>query len=405
MYLTILNLMNQEQTRMMIVACLLLTIAAGLSVLPFYFIYLLLVSLTSPPIEPGSYLVPIFSILVSYFFAYLFLFAGYHVSHILAYDVLYDVRVELASRMLHFPLGFFIETTTGDLQTTLDENVEKLELFLAHHFPEMVALIIIPSFLILLTLLLDLIMGLLIAGTLGGALCIALYARRDFAPMMHKVLKNQARLHAAILEHLQGIRIIRSFSFSPAISTRFRQEMDRYRRTAVSWNERMAPPLSLYQAVITSTLAVIVPAGGYLYLTGEMALPVFFFFLVAGTLFGRLLLRIYSILRYLNEEYESMERIGRVLKTPLLSEPEIGILPGSYTVTFDQVRFGYQEYEVLHGISFTIPEGTITAIVGPSGAGKTTIARLIPRFYEVDEGRIFIGGVDIRSMKTADLVS
>lgn len=405
MYFQILRLMNREQACKMILACIFLIVAAGLSVLPFYFIYLIITDLSAASQNITGYFINIGYIMGTYVIAYVFLFLGYHISHILAYEVLYDVRINIADLMMRFPLGYFIDTRTGDLQVTMDENVEKLELFLAHHFPEMVALIIVPIALVILTFFINSIMGLLIALTLGTALLIVIYARRDFAPAMRMVLENQARMHAAILEHLQGLRIIRAFSLASSSSTRFRKEVERYQNFAVTWYRRVAPAFSIFQAIITSTLVVIVPAGGYLYLIGEISAPVFFFFLVSGTLFGRLLLRIYTILRYLNEEFECMERIGRIMSVPTLLEPAVGKEPDSFTVTCENVRFGYGASEVLQGISCTIREGTIAAIVGPSGAGKTTISRLIPRFYDPDEGRILIGGIDIREMRTSTLMS
>lgn len=405
MYLTILNLMNKSQKTKMLISCLILTFAAGFSVLPFYFIYVIINNLADSITDLSSYLVIIGFILISYFFAYVLLFLGYHVSHILAYEVLYDVRSDLADRMIRFPLGFFIDTNTGDLQVTLDENVEKLELFLAHHFPEMVSLIIVPVALVILTIIINPGLGELIAVTLLISLLIVIYARRDFAPAIRKVIENQARMHAAILEHLQGIKVIRTFSHAHANKSAFRREMGRYRDSSVAWNMKMAPPFSVYQAIITSMLMVIVPAGGWMFLSGGITAGEFFFFLITGTLFGRLLLRIYSILRYLNEEFECMERINKIKAVPALPSPDIEKKPDTFSVVFEKVNFSYSRLQVLGDLSFEVPEGSTTAIVGPSGAGKTTIARLVPRFYDPTGGRVLIGGVDIRDIRDSDLTS
>jgi ATP-binding cassette, subfamily B, bacterial IrtA/YbtP len=383
----------------------LLILASIFSIMPFYYIYLLISELLKTVPDPAIMIRMLLFTLVSYFLAYAFLFLGYHVSHEAAYNILCDLRVEMAEKLLKLPLGFFNRTTTGAVAATMNENVEKLELFLAHHFPEMMPVVFVPICLSILLFGIDWRMALAAIGPVAAALIIVLLSRYGWRRRVVEYLKAQDRMKSAIIEYIQGIKVIKIFNLDDESRIQFRDNMAGWARSNVSWNEKIAPPMTIYQAIVTSTLIFIVPVGFWLQSRGSLGKSELLLFLIMGTLFGKVFLRIYSVLRFSREEAECMQRINSIRDAEALAVPAVTIMPRNNSVTFSNVRFGYGDYQVLKGMSFHVDEGEKLAIVGPSGAGKSTIARLIPRLWDVDSGKVLIGGANVKSISTETLMS
>lgn len=383
----------------------LLILASVFSIIPFYCIYLLIAELLKTVPDTMAMARLLFFTLFSYFLAYAFLFLGYHVSHEAAYKILCDLRVELAVRLLRVPLGFFSRTTTGAVATTMNENVEKLELFLAHHFPEMMPVVFVPVCLAVLLFVVDWRMAVAAVGPVLIALIIVLVNRHGWRRRVVEYLKAQDRMRSAIIEYIQGIKVIKTFNLDEDSRKRFRDTMAGWTNGCVTWNEKIAPPLTVYQAIVTSTLVFIIPTGFWLQSRGSLGTSELLLFLIMGTLFGKIFLRIYSVLRFTKEEAECMQRINGIRQADILAVPETALMPRDNSLTFKDVRFGYGDFEVLKGVSFHVGEGEKVAIVGPSGAGKSTIGRLIPRFWEVESGEVLVGGANVRTIPTEALMS
>ena len=157
-----------------------------------------------------------------------------------------------------------------------------------------------------------------------------------------------------------------------------------------------APPLLSFKAILDLGFTFILLVGAYLFLGGEITLFTFLIFLILG-------LRAYEPIKALTISFEivrvtevTINRIRQLLDTPPLPQPVDGPVPETFGIEFKEVTFAYDESPVLQNVSFTIPEKTITALVGPSGAGKTTITSLIARFWDVDAGEVRIGGINIK---------
>ncbi len=306
---------------------------------------------------------------------------------------------------MRLPLGYFNKATTGELSTTMNENVEKLELFLAHHFPEMMSIVFVPLFLCALLFGIDWRMAVASVAPVGVGLLIVLVSRGGWNAMVASFLAARETMNSAVIEYVQGIKVIKIFNLAAASREQYRASMARWAESCIAWNEKIAPPLDIYQAIVTSTLLFILPVGFWLHVGGSLPLGALLLFLIMGSLFGKLFLRIYTINRFAMEEAQCMERVERVRRAPALPEGTFGGTPCDYGVTFRNVRFGYGDSEVLHGIDFHVAQGKKLAVVGPSGAGKSTLARLVARFWDVDAGAVEIGGVDVRRLSSETLMA
>jgi ABC-type multidrug transport system fused ATPase/permease subunit len=157
--------------------------------------------------------------------------------------------------------------------------------------------------------------------------------------------------------------------------------------------------------LVAANLVVILPVGAWLYMSGSLSMPTLILFMILGIGFSAPLLKLINRISAFQEILEGEKRINGILKEKPLLEPEIDKKLSSFDIKFLNIHFSYNGTEVLHDVNFVVPQNTVTALVEPSGAGKTTIARLIPRFWDVNRGEISIGGINIKDMKTERLMS
>ena len=309
--------------------------------------------------------------------------------------------------MTQLPLGYFNKKNTGELETIMNENVERLEFFLAHHLPEMMAIIFVPPFLLVSLFILDWRMALASSFLIFLALAIVILFGRNWSEIVKNFLIAQTKVNSTIIEYTQGIAAIKAFNQTTESFQKYQKNMAMWRNNLVKWSKKTALPFTLFEAFISSTLIVILPVGIWLYNNGTLTKEIFLFFLLIGPIFGGLFTRIYQFLKYYIEEEECMKRVNKLRNAPIIIDSKEDKIPSCFDITFKNVNFSYEgkEKDVLRDISFTIPQGSICALVGPSGAGKTTITRLIPRFWDVEKGEILIGEHDIRKLPLNRLLS
>jgi ATP-binding cassette subfamily B protein len=389
----------------LIFACTLHAIACGLAIIPFYLIYLLFLEVFSTsPNEAQVWwilaLIPVVYVAMSAVLVY-----AYNISHVAAYQILYKVRIQLGKKLSKLSLGFFDDRNTGELKTVINENVEMLEFFLAHHLPEMISTIAVPVFLGIFLFIMDWRMALASVLPVALALTVIIIKGRGWGEMIDAYLEAQSQVNSTVVEYVQGIKVIKAFNQTAESFKKYQENMAFWKDSVIKWSRQRAAPFSLYQGLITSTLTFIIPIGLWLYIRGELTIETFLLFLIIGPTFGGLFMRIYEFLRYGMEEKECMDRINNILDAENIDDSgKKGV--ETFDITFKNVFFGYNTRKpVLNDINFHVPQGTRCALVGPSGSGKTTIARLMARFWDVDYGKIMIGGCDLRELSLKNLLS
>jgi ATP-binding cassette, subfamily B, bacterial len=345
-----------------------------------------------------------------------------HVSHIAAYDALYDIRIELAKKLGAMPLGWFDRRNTGAIKRVLHENVEKMEEALAHAIPELAAALSVPLLSIIALFIVDWRMALVllitpILGTLFAGWLMQLTA--DDNRIYNEFLD---RMNSTIIQYINGMKVIKAFTQSQASFADVKKLVYDIGVYYIEMGERAQNPWAAATVAFRTGPLFAVPIGLILYNNQTLDLPTLVLFMVMSQGFAR---SIYAFMMHgsmaIYQIVWSMQRIDNLFVQPSLSEPEKPRQPEGYDIVFENVGFSYgcplsagtvgapadgasTPERVLDGVSLTIPHGSVTALVGPSGAGKTTIARLIPRFWDVDEGSIRIGGVDIRQIESTELM-
>ena len=326
-------------------------------------------------------------------------------SHLAAYDLLHALRMRLAGKLATLPLGYFDRKNTGQIKKVVSEDVENLEVFFAHNFPDfmgaLIYLLVAASVLLAVDWRLALAAMAVIPLGIGFQGLVLSRDKKEIGQWFSAVEK----MNAVMVEYIQGIAVIKAFNhtvrsfakFSDAIRACHRME----NRTCAKW----FLPMSVFYVSIAANLLVVLPAGAWLYLRGMVSLETFVFFLLMGIGFGDPLQIMLQIGGQMEKNLEGLSRIRSVLDADSLPEEKPGQVPG-HDISGARVRFGYtRNVPVIRDVDFAVPRGRFIALVGPSGSGKSTLARLICRFWDVDSGTIRWGDADIRQVETGDLMA
>ncbi|MEO0644547.1 MAG: ABC transporter ATP-binding protein [Cyanobacteria bacterium J06650_10] len=390
-------------------SALLAAIGAGLGLVPYYLIYLVSLRLFDPS-AAGSGLTT----------AYMLSLAGIavgavvgkavctgisaHFSHVAAFNILYDLRIELARQLGRLPLGYFGDRTTGEIKKILHEDVEQLEQGLAHLIPDVVAGVTVPLLAGILLFLVDWRMTL--ATLASAAIALGLFALMMVRFDMSAYNALLAKMNGVVIQYINGMKVIKAFTRTDFSFAQLQDVVEEMRQVYVRTTRTSALPMAVMLTLMRSAAITVVPVGIALYLSGSLSVSTFVLFVVMGIGFNRPIMAV--LFHGMTGFYQinaASKRITAVFDQPAIVDPANVQQPENNQITFKSVSFGYGEDSVLNQISFTAPAGGVTALVGPSGAGKSTIAKLIPRFWDVKEGEICIGGVNIQDLAVEQLMA
>ncbi|GBF74950.1 ABC transporter ATP-binding protein [Paenibacillus sp. 598K] len=343
------------------------------------------------------------------------LYIGGMCSHIAAFNILYRLRLRLAEHVSRVPMGYHTKTATGELKKIIETSVEKIESFLAHQLPDTVSALLMPLLLLGYLFWIDWRM----AGILLLPLLAAFWLQaRVFASEQGKQAYRDYQyaledMNATGVEYVRGMQAVKLFGLTADSFLTFKHAVTQYRDIALTITRLCKTSYSLFFVLVASLVIFVVPLGIWL-MRGTpdnqaMAITFTAFLILAPGLSAPVLKLIY-LGGGLREIAEGNRRIEAVLSEPITVEPAMPRRPERFDIVFREVSFAYEhsssrDYKpVLQGVDFLARAGEMTALVGPSGGGKSTIANLLLRFWDVSQGEIAIGGVPIREMGTERLM-
>jgi ATP-binding cassette subfamily B protein IrtA len=401
--MTLFSLARQHRLKLSLSA-LFAVLSSALSLAPFYIIYLIAVELLEPPIDQDLVwqLAGIF--VGAVIGRFLLFFLSLMTSHIAAFCLLYDLRILLAERLGKLPLGYFNQRTTGSIKKVLSEDVEQIELFVAHHIPDLTSAIVLPLMTVVFFFALQWQLALAALLPIPIAYYFITRMSQGMDTIMVEFHDAMESMNGTIVEYVRGMPVVKIFNQTVQSFTRFQESVFNYRALVTETTYQMAPPWGAFLAVVGSSLIFILPPGVWMYMHDDISLSLLLLFLILGSGYLLPLPRIIGFGTNISRINEGVSRIDKVLQHPPIQVPDTPQLPQHYDVEFRKVSFSYGEHQVLNQVSLKVPEGSVTALVGPSGAGKTTIARLIPRFWDIEQGEILIGGVNIKDIPPAALM-
>ena len=328
------------------------------------------------------------------------------ISHIAAYHILEGLRLRLTDRFLKAPLGDVEGHSIGEIKSIMVEKIENMEPPIAHMIPEGSGHILLPviSFIALLTL--DWRIALASLVTVPLSLVFMTLTMIISGKSFTQYDESNAHMNSTIVEYIEGIEVIKAFGRAGTSYEKYAKAILDYKKFVVKWLSSTWITMKMTFALFPSTLLGTLPVGLYLTMHGQLTISQ----LVLAVMLSMSMVTSFAKIEVFSENLREMqyniERIQDFLTMKELPEPSVYANINSYDVKLENVHFSYsgeEKDEVLHGIDLTMPAGSFTALVGPSGGGKSTVARLISRFWDVTSGSITIGGVNIREIPLSQL--
>lgn len=337
-------------------------------------------------------------------------FAALMLSHLAAFRIETNMRRRAMERLMHVPLGFFDTQNTGRMRKIIDEDSGQTHTFVAHLLPDVAGSLVAPVGVIVLLLTVDWQLGLASMIPLVGAFGIMGYMMSPGKNRFQRMyLDAQEKMSAEAVEYVRGIPVVKVFQQTVFSFKRFHDSIISYRDLVIRYTLQWRTPMSAYTVAINAFAFVLVPVAIILAAHG-MRPAVVVSDLVLYVVIAPVIAANVMKAMYLNQNLfmanEAVDRLEKLTSTAPLPDSLTTEKPHSADVCLHDVSFRYDgaAKDTLSHVSLTIEEGRTVALVGASGSGKTTIARLIPRFWDVREGSVTIGGTDVRKMDKAELM-
>ncbi|MBN7767174.1 ABC transporter ATP-binding protein [Pectobacterium brasiliense] len=341
--------------------------------------------------------------------SYLLRLLAFNQSHYAAFRLENQIRSALAEQLARIPLGEVQRLGTGSLAKIVQDDVKALHLFVADSTPLYARAFVAPLCTGALLFWLDwrLALAALLVLVIGAV--VLMLAMRNAGEMNQRYNHAREEVSTAVIEFVQAMPVVRTFDTGASTFGRYQQALENYLDVLTRWYQQAGFSARFSFAVLNPlpTLLVLCWVAYGFYYAGELDFSLWVAVLLLGNGMAEAVMPMMALNHMVAKTRLSISRIQDVLALSPLPETESDALPADASVSFEQVSFRYDQHAsdwVLEDVSFQVPAGSVTALVGTSGAGKTTVARLIPRFWDVTVGRILIGGVDIRQMKTATLM-
>lgn len=325
-------------------------------------------------------------------------------SHKGAYGALFRVRCMITEHLSKVPLGALDERRTGDIKTVLNEDIEKLELCLAHNIPELVGFATGPVVIFIYLMTINVPLAMISLIPLGITLIIMVGCFAFMAGMMPRVTEAMANFNSVIIEYINGMKLIKAYNMSRHSFQKFSGAIEEENRIWNKVSRKTGPFYAAFIVVLECGMALIIPIGGRLFLNGSITASIFLLFAYIGSLYLSELLPLQQLSMELAQSLNGVRKAKQILDLPIFDS--VGDFPKSHDVTLKAVRFSYDgKPDVLTDCDLHVAEGEKVAIVGASGAGKTTVIELISRFYDVTDGEVLIGGQNIKDIAYEKLLN
>ncbi len=345
----------------------------------------------------------------------LFSFLGSFGAHKVAFKILYNFRIRVMEHMGRLSIGFFAKNTTGSIQKTMDGNIEKLEGFIAHMLPDILGSAAVLAVLFGGLFMLNgwLAVTVLVAIIGSMALQFTMFGGKKGKTLWSEVAGAAKDMTGAFSEYVKGIAEVKLFGLTGTITKGLNDNIRKYEKWELRQYKRSAPAYTAYKTIVISLLSFVLPVGVLLISMHpgdkQLMLSLLMALIVTPAVYDPLMTCI-SYGAQMGQLSVGLDSIDKIMETKPISKARYPKVPDQYDVEFKDVSFSYKEASdplrsmALAGLSFHAKQNSITALVGPSGGGKSTVGQLLSRFWDVESGEIYIGGINIQQIDPACLM-
>ena len=387
------------------ITCAIISVIGG--IIPYFGVYQIIIQFFDGKATGEIILFWAVICLAGYVINVLFYGIAMSLSHRSAYSALTNIRLAISDRLMRAPLGVTLGKTAGNLKNTIVDKVEKLELPLAHIIPEGISNLILPVAVFIYMLIIDWRMA--FAAFAGVPIGVAAYAivMTTFGKKYEEQAQATNHANSMIVEYVEGIEVVKMFGRSGSSYEKFTDSIVNLKNFILEWFKSTNKLMHFADTVMVSTLLGILPVGMLLFARGVITPAEFVMCIILSMGIIGPITWFATMVNYYKEIEYAIKEAGELLNLMELEDASETVDLQDFSIKLQNVCFAYNEEsgDVLHSINLTLPQGNFTALVGSSGSGKSTIARLIVRFWDVRDGSISIDGVDIRKIPLSQLSS
>lgn len=331
-------------------------------------------------------------------------------THVAAFYTAFNMKSKALRHMSELPLGYFIDNPSGKLRKIIDENSKMTESFIAHLLPDLTGAVTTFAVMPVILLVFDWRLGIICLVPMGVGFFIQYKSiTGDSIKYIRQYQDSLENMNNEAVEYVRGIPVVKVFQQTVYSFKSFYNTIMEYKKFVIKFCQEFKNPMTLFTTVINGTFVLLIPAGIILIKSSYDSLKFlqnFIFYILFIPLCSMMINKIMYIGEAKSVADESVKRIASLLKEKKLGKPVEAKFPDNYGIEFSNVSFTYKgkDKSAVNNVSFTIPQGTTTALVGESGSGKTTIGALIPRFWDIEKGKILVGRVDIKEIEMSELM-
>lgn len=374
-------------------------IGVGLGVIPYFSVANIINNIVEGKVEIGAYIPYILAVLVGLLGSVLFHELSTIISHNLAYRVIEGKRKKLVDKLSKISMGEIEKRSSGQWSQFMVETLDKMEQPIAHVIPEVIANLLIPIVLVVIIFIMDWRIGVANLLTIPLGLLFFMMMMRGYEEKSKRYQEASKAMNTIMVEYVNGIKVIKAFNKSASSFGKFKETVNENKKSMLDWYLSVCFSMTGAMETIPATMIFVLPTSLYLFMQGSVEMSSLIMCILLSYASYKPLIKAMSHLETMANVKMVMKEINKVMEIPDLERGKQLKHIKSYDVEFQNVSFAYDESKnVLNNISFKANEKELTAIVGDSGGGKSTIAKLIAGFWNIDKGKIFIGDVDLNDM-------
>lgn len=374
-------------------------IGVGLGVIPYFSVANIINNIVEGKVEIGAYIPYILAVLVGLLGSVLFHEFSTIISHNLAYRVIEGKRKKLVDKLSKISMGEIEKRSSGQWSQFMVETLDKMEQPIAHVIPEVIANLLIPIVLVVIIFIMDWRIGVANLLTIPLGLLFFMMMMRGYEEKSKRYQEASKAMNTTMVEYVNGIKVIKAFNKSASSFGKFKETVNENKKSMLDWYLSVCFSMTGAMETIPATMIFVLPTSLYLFMQGSVEMSSLIMCILLSYASYKPLIKAMSHLETMANVKMVMKEINKVMEIPDLERGKQLKYIKSYDVEFQNVSFAYDDSKnVLNNISFKANEKELTAIVGNSGGGKSTIAKLIAGFWNIDKGKILIGDVDLNDM-------
>lgn len=391
----------------MAASLLLSLVSVGAGFIPFWCVYKILQMFMDAGFEPTADAIAFWIAIaaVAYVLSKVFFGLSTILSHISAYTILATLRHDFVEKLMRTSLGTATSKSIGAVKNVFIDRIEGVEVPLAHMIPELSGSLALAAGIAVWLLTIDWRIALSCLVTVPVGLLVFAAGLKTYNKMYAAYMEQSNRVNSVVVEYIEGIEVVKAFNQTSGSYAKFADAVRDFKEFTLAWFKSTWVTMNLCFSILPTTLLGVLPCGLWLYVAGQIAPAALALAVILALAIAPPIMKFSAFLNELKSMEFAVADSCEFLTLPELPEAERNADVDSANIAFENVRFGYGEDEVIHDVTFNVPQGTFCALVGPSGSGKSTLARLIARHWDTDSGDVRLGGVNVRDMPLDQLSS